>query len=30
MMTTTTYDMTLAEPRRGVARWLDRLAAVPL
>ena len=29
-MTTTTYDMTLAEPRRGVARWLDRLAAVPL
>jgi putative oxidoreductase len=29
MMTTTTYDMTLAEPRRGVARWLDRLAAVP-
>jgi putative oxidoreductase len=29
-MTTTTYDMTLAEPRRGVARWLDRLAVVPL
>jgi putative oxidoreductase len=29
-MTITTYDMTLAEPRRGVARWLDRLAVVPL
>jgi len=30
MMTTTTYHMTLAEPRRGVAGWLDRLAVVPL
>ena len=30
MMTTTTYDVTLTEPRQGVAGWLDRLARVPL
>lgn len=30
MMTTTTFETTLAEPRRGVAVWLDRLASVPL
>ena len=28
MMTTTTFETTLAEPRRGVAVWLDRLASV--
>jgi putative oxidoreductase len=30
MMTTTTYEATFAEPRRGVAGWLDRLGRVPL
>jgi putative oxidoreductase len=30
MMTTTTYETTFAEPRHGVAGWLDRLARVPL
>jgi putative oxidoreductase len=30
MMTTTTYEATLAEPRRGVTGWIDRLGQVPL
>ena len=30
MMTATMYEMTLADPRRGVAGWLDRLGRVPL
>jgi putative oxidoreductase len=30
MMTTTTYEPALVEPRRGVAGWADRLARVPL
>jgi putative oxidoreductase len=30
MTTTTTYEAVLAEPRRGAAGWLDRLARLPL
>ena len=30
MTTTTTYETAFAEPRRGVAGWVDRLARVPL
>jgi putative oxidoreductase len=30
MMTTTTYEATFAEPRGGVAGWLERLGRVPL
>jgi putative oxidoreductase len=30
MMTTTTYEPALVEPRHGVAGWVDRLARVPL
>jgi putative oxidoreductase len=29
-MTTTTYEATFAEPRRGVAGWLERLGRAPL
>jgi putative oxidoreductase len=30
MMTTTTYEPALVEPRHGVAGWVDRLTRVPL